>query len=311
MASDYPVPTTEELDALFEGLSNWTRWGPDDELGTLHFLTDERRAAAAALVSTGQAISLAHDLATEPMPDHPHPVQHHMLASGDARDSNGITGYEAARDHLALDIHGLWTTHVDALSHIFVRGRMYGGRPASDVRSDGARANTVLSMADGVIGRGVLLDVPRALGVAFFDGTEVVTVADLEATEAHQGVRVGPGDVLLVAWGREPRRGSRRGFDGFSGLHPECLPWLAEREVAVLGSDGISDPMPFIGTPDWPFPVHQIGIVAMGLPLIDNVRLAPLGERCAGLGRWEFLFTMAPLRIPKGTGCPVNPVAVL
>ena len=311
MASEYAVPTTEELDALFEELSNWTRWGPDDERGTLHFLTDERRSSAAALVSTGQSMSLAHDLATEPMPDHPHPVQHHMLASGDARDSNGIAGYEAARDHLALDIHGLWTTHVDALSHMFVRGRMYGGRPASDVRSDGARANTVLSMADGVIGRGVLLDVPRALGVAFLDAAEVVTVADLEVAEAHQDVRVGPGDVLLVAWGRESRRGSRRGFDGFSGLHPECLPWLAEREVAVLGSDGISDPMPFIGTPDWPFPVHQIGIVAMGLPLIDNVRLAPLGERCAELCRWEFLFTMAPLRIPKGTGCPVNPVAVL
>jgi len=79
----------------------------------------------------------------------------------------------------------------------------------------------------------------------------------------------------------------------------------------VLGSDGISDPMPFAGTPEWPFPVHQIGITAIGLHLIDNVALARLGERCAAAGRWEFLFTMAPLRIPRGTGCPVNPVAVL
>ncbi len=311
MASTYPVPTTEELDAMFEALTNWTRWGADDELGTLHLLTDERRATAAGLVSTGESVSLSHDLATEPMSDHPRPVQHHMLASGDARDANGIEGYEAARDHLALDVHGLWTTHVDALSHMFVNGRMYGGRPASEVRSDGARSNTILSMADGVIGRGVLLDVPRALGVDYLDGSEVVTVADLEATEVHQGVRVGPGDVLLVAWGREARRRSRQGFDGFSGLHPECLPWLAERDVAVLGSDGISDPMPFLGVPGWPFPIHQIGIVAMGLPLIDNVRLASLAERCTELARWEFLFTMAPLRIPKGTGCPVNPVAVL
>lgn len=311
MASEFSVPTTEDLDGLFDQLSNWTRWAAGDELGTLHFLTDDRRAAAAGLVSSGESISLAHDLATEPMADHPHPVQHHMLESGDARDAVGIEGYEAARDHLALDVHGLWTTHVDALSHMFVQGRMYGGRPASEVRSDGARSNTVLSMADGVIGRGVLLDVPRALGVEFLGNGEVVTVADLEATEVHQGLRVEPGDVLLVAWGRESRRRSRRGFDGLSGLHPDCLPWLAEREVAVLGSDGISDPMPFLGTPGWPFPVHQIGIVAMGLPLIDNVRLARLAERCAELGRWEFLFTMAPLRIPKGTGSPVNPVAVL
>jgi kynurenine formamidase len=238
-------------------------------------------------------------------------VQHHMLASGDALDTNGIEGYESARDHLALDLHGLWTTHVDALSHMFVRGRMYGDRPATEVRSDGARANTILTLADGVVGRGVLLDVARTLGCDYLDTGQVVTVADLEATEVAQGVRVRSGDILLVAWGREARRRATRGFDGFSGLHAECLPWLAEREVAVLGSDGISDPMPFVGTPDWPFPVHQIGIVAMGLHLIDNVRLAPLSQRCAELDKWEFLFAMAPLRIPKGTGCPVNPLAVL
>ena len=311
MATEYPIPTTEELDAMFTSLRNWSRWGDDDQRGTLNFLTDEGRTAAAHLVACGESVSLAHDLATEPMADHPHPVQHHMLASGDALDANGIDGYESARDHLALDVHGLWTTHVDALSHMFVRGRMYGDRPATEVRSDGARANTILTLADGVVGRGVLLDVARTLGCDYLDTGQVVTVADLEATEVAQGVRVGSGDILLVAWGREARRRATRGFDGFSGLHAECLPWLAEREVAVLGSDGISDPMPFVGTPDWPFPVHQIGIVAMGLHLIDNVRLAPLSQRCAELGRWEFLFAMAPLRIPKGTGCPVNPLAVL
>jgi len=311
MGSIDRVPSTEELDAMFESLKNWGRWGADDQRGTLNHLTDERRAAAAALVVTGESVSLAHDLATEPRPEHANPVQHHMLASGDALDANGIPGYEAARDHLSLDLHGLLTTHVDALAHMFVRGQMFGGRPTSDVRSDGAVANTVLTMADGVVGRGVLLDVPRAIGSPFLDSGEVVTVEDLEAAEQAQGVRVGAGDVLLVAWGREARLADKKAFDGFSGLHAECLPWLQDRGVAVLGSDGISDPMPFVGTPQWPFPVHQIGIVAMGLPLIDNMALARLAERCAGTGRWEFLFTMAPLRIARGTGCPVNPVAVL
>jgi kynurenine formamidase len=311
MAGSYEVPTTEELDGMFEALKNWDRWGAGDQCGTLNHLTDSRRAEAAGLVRTGESISLAHDLATEPLPEHPHPVQHHMLASGDARDSNGIPGYEAARDHLALDVHGLWTTHVDALSHMFVRGEMFGGRPASDVRSDGARFNSVMSMADGVVGRGVLLDIPRALGTEFLSGGEVVTVADLEAAEEAEGVRVGSGDVVVVMWGREARRAATRGFDGFSGLHAECLPWLQERQAAVLGSDGISDPMPFVGTPDWSFPVHQIGITAMGLHLIDNMKVAHLSERCAAAGRWQFLFSMAPLRIVKGTGCPVNPVAVL
>jgi kynurenine formamidase len=234
-----------------------------------------------------------------------------MLASGDARHSNGIPGYEAARDHIALDVHGLFTTHVDALSHMFVRGEMFGGRPASDVRSDGAHSNTVLSMADGVVGRGVLLDVPRALGCDFLDSGEVITVDDLRATEQAQEVTVAAGDILLISWGRTARRAAKKGFDGFSGLHADCLPWIHDRSVAVLGSDGISDPMPFVGTPQWPFPVHQIGITAMGLHLIDNMSLAPLSEHCAASGRWEFLFTMGPLRITKGTGCPVNPIAVL
>jgi kynurenine formamidase len=311
MARDYEVPATDTLDRMYEDLKNWGRWGADDERGALNHITDDHRRRAAALVVRGESVSLAHDLATEPLPENPNVVQHHMLASGDARDSNGIPGYEAARDYLALDLHGLSTTHVDALSHMFVRGEMFGGRPASEVRSDGARANTVLSMADGVVGRGVLLDIPRALGTDFLGPGEVVSVADLESAEAAQHVEVGPGDVLVVAWGREARRKAVKSFDGFSGLHAECLPWLQERQVAVLASDGISDPMPFVGTEQWPFPVHQIGITAMGLHLIDNVATARLSERCAALDRWEFLFTMAPLRIVRGTGCPVNPLAVL
>lgn len=311
MSSDFRVPSKDELDEMYERLKNWGRWGDDDQRGALNHLTPERSAAAAALVRDGITVSLAHDLGTEASPENPHPAHHHMLASGDARDSNGIPGYEAARDYVGLDVHGLSTTHVDALSHMFVRGEMYGGRPASEVRSDGARANTIMSMAGGVVGRGVLLDVPRAMGIDFFDSGQVVTVEELEATEAAQGLTVGPGDVLLVRWGRDARRRAKQGFDGFSGLHAECLPWLHEREVAVLGSDGISDPMPFVGTPDWPFPVHQIGITGMGLHLIDNMALAELAEACAAAGRWEFLFTMAPLRIERGTGCPVNPIGVL
>jgi kynurenine formamidase len=267
--------------------------------------------AAAGLVRSGESISLSGDLGTEPSAENPHPAQHHMLASGDAREVNGIPGYEAARDHMAFDVHGLSTTHVDALSHMFVRGQMYGGRPASEVRSDGARSNTVLSMADGVVGRGVLLDVPRALGCPYLDTGAVVTVADLELAQETEQVEVSPGDVLLVAWGRQARRAAKKGFDGFSGLHAECLPWLQERQIAVLGSDGISDPMPFVGTPQWPFPVHQIGITAMGLHLIDNMVLDRLSDRCATAGRWAFLFAMGPLRMAGATGCPVNPVAVL
>ena len=250
---------------MYESLKNWGRWGTEDQRGTLNHLTDAHRAAAAASSAPGSRSAWPMISAPSPQPENPHPAQHHMLASGDARHTPGIPGYEAARDHIALDIHGLFTTHVDALSHMFVRGEMFGGRPASDVRSDGARSNAMTSMADGVVGRGVLLDVPRALGCEYLDAGQVVTVADLLAAEEAEGVQVETGDILLVAWGRAARRAAKKSFDGFSGLHPDCLPWLHERQVSVLGSDGISDPMPFVGTPEWPFPIHQIGITAMGL----------------------------------------------
>jgi kynurenine formamidase len=169
-----------------------------------------------------------------------------------------------------------------------------------------------MAMADGVVGRGVLLDNPRLRGVEYLENHDVIRRADLEAAESAAGVEVGTGDILLVSWGRDARRRARDGaFDGMGGMHPDCLPFIHEREVAVLGSDGISDPMPGVGIDQWPFPVHQIGITGIGLHLIDNMALEPLSIRCAEAGRWEFLFTMAPLRIERGTGCPINPVAVL
>lgn len=309
-------PTTAELDALFDELCTWGRWGDDDEKGALNHLTPAHRAHAATLVVDGTVVGLAHDLAVAPTVEVPVPAQHHMLTSGDALDAQGLPGYEACGDYIGTEVHGLGTTHVDALSHMFVRGRMYNGRPPSEVRSDGARRNTVLTLADGIVGRGVLLDVPAARGVDFLAPDAAVVVADLEAAEAAQGVRVGAGDLLLVSTGRDARRAAAGGHlnpftEGLAGLDPECLSWLAEREVALLGGDGISDRMPFRSTPQWPFPIHQVGIVAMGLHLVDNVHLAPLAAACAAAGRWEVLLTISALRIPGGTGCPVNPVALL
>ena len=309
------VPTEPELDALFDALSNWGRWGPDDERGTLNHLTAEHRRHAAALVADGTTVSLAHDLGVSPSPENPFPAHHHMIAAGDARENSGIPGYEASRDYVGTDVHGLGITHVDALCHMFVRGQMYNGRPASDVRSDGARANTIMTFAEGVVGRGVLLDVVAAQSVERIADGAVVTRAELEDAERVLGVEAGPGDVLMIATGRDARRAGAGGVlnpgQGMAGLHPDCLPYLREREIAVLGSDGISDPMPGLGIPNWPFPVHQIGITGLGLPLIDNLQLGSIGEACRAAGRYEFLFAMGTLRVVGGTGCPVNPIAVL
>lgn len=307
--------TTAEVDRIYDRVRNWGRWGAADERGTLNLLTDAVRARAGALVRDGATISMAHDLAVFPSAESPFPAQHHMLHSGDCLDAAGVPGYEATADYIGTQVHGLGLTHVDALSHMFVRGKTYNGFLPEDVKSNGALRNTIMSMADGVVGRGVLLDVPAALGVDWLPPTHSVRLADLLAAEKRQKLEVREGDILVISTGRDLRRASQQGVlnpftEGLAGLHAECLPYLHERGVAVLGSDGISDHMPFIGIPDWPFPIHQIGIVGIGLHLIDNMNLLPVSKACAARGRWEFLFTMNPLRIPKGTGCPANPVAV-
>jgi kynurenine formamidase len=307
--------TSDELDGIYESVKNWRRWGDADERGALNHLTDEHRAAAAATVTTGETVSLAHDLTTAPVPESPFPAHHHMLSSGDALDSAGVPGYEASQDYVGTAVHGLGITHIDALCHMFVRGEMYGGRPAAMVKSTGALANTILSAAGGVVGRGVLLDIPAVRGVPFLEPGVAITVDDLEAAEAAQHVAVGPGDLLVVSTGRDRRKAEGDGVldpfrGGLAGLHPRTLPWLHTRAIALLASDGISDRMPFIGTPNWPFPIHQIGITAIGLHLIDNMRLDEATAVCRRLERWEFLLTVSPLRIPGGTGSPVNPVAM-
>jgi kynurenine formamidase len=309
-----PLPTGDEMEALYESTKSWGRWG-DDDRGAVVLVTPERRIAAAGLVRTGRTISLAHDLTTEANEETPRPAEHRMLASGDDRESPNLPGYEATRDFVGTDVHGMGVTHLDALCHMFVQGQMFNGLPASLVTPGGARRNAVTALSDGIVGRGVLLDVPAARGVAFVPPDEPITVDDLVAAERRQSSAVGEGDLLVVSTGRAARRAAAGGrldpFASLAGLHPTCLPWLRERDIALLAGDGISDPMPAGPIDGWPFPVHQVAITGMGLALVDNLRLDDLVAACAEQGRWEFLLVVAPLRIPGGTGSPVNPIAVL
>lgn len=307
------LPSAAEMDDLFTEVSNWGRWG-DDDRGTLALITPERRAAAAALATTGVAVSLAHDLSTEPTVETPQPAQHQMLACGDHRAVPGLDGYEASRDFIGTEVHGMGVSHLDALCHMFVRGQMFNGLPAELVTESGAERNTVMAAADGIVGRGVLLDVARQRGAEFVTAEQPITAADLEAAATDQGSAVGPGDLLVVSTGRSARRRANGGelnpFVSLAGLHPDCLRWLREHDVALLCSDGISDPMPAGPIKGWPFPIHQVAITGIGMMLVDNLRLDDLISTCADLGRWEFLLTISPLRIPGGTGCPVNPIAL-
>jgi kynurenine formamidase len=313
-------PTEEEVLGYFERLSNWGRWGADDRLGTLNHITAQTRRTAASEVREGRAISLAWDIMPGLGGDPPVPPQRHMLLTGEGQHDQervrppgflavGKIGF--AVEHIGMQFHGRSMTHLDALSHCFWDGRIYNDLPSASVTAfRGATAHDVRSAADGIVGRGVLLDAAALHGGPLEPGT-ALTARHLERIEASQGTRVEPGDILLVHTGHDERRLATANPDlpGCPGLSPSCLPWLHDRGVAALGSDGANDvdPVPYRTISR---PIHAIAIVAMGLWLIDNLRLDELAAACAEDRRYTFLFQLAPLRIAGATGSPVNPIAL-
>jgi kynurenine formamidase len=309
--------SAERMREIFESVKSWGRWGAEDQAGALNLITLEKRRGAAALVRTGEAVSLARELPVRPSVENPSPALHMMVVAGDScgPEAHGVEGLETTMDFVGVAFHGMAVSHIDALCHVAVNGRMYNGFPVSDVKSIGALRNSIHVAKEGIVSRGVLLDIPRLRGVPWLELGEAIAPEELEAAERAQGVRVARGDILLVATGRDARKEKHGPWDvqhdGLAGLHPECIPWLRERDIAVLGCDGISDPLPAPGIPGWPIPVHQCTLVAMGVHLLDNLQLARLAVACAREGRWEFLLTVAPLRVERGTGSPVNPIAVL
>lgn len=300
--------TETELDALFDRVKNWDRWGPDDQRGCLNLITDKKVAAATSLVILGRTVSCALDLATAPAAHNPVPVAHYMIRAGDIQEGTG------SADYFAVASHGIAITHLDALCHIFHRDLMYNGRPKSLVTSTGALANAIDSGRNGIVSRGVLLDIPRLTGRPWLEPGEAIYIDDLEAAEAAQGVRVEEGDILLIYTGRHQRRLHHEQHEAFpdgklAGLHASSLEWIHQRGVALLGCDGVSDVRPSGGSGIYGLPIHTIAIPAMGLHLLDNADFGDLAATCAELSRYAFLFTLAPLRLPRGTASPVNPIA--
>jgi kynurenine formamidase len=319
------APTEAEVLSWFELLSNWERWGADDQLGTLNFIDADRRRKAAALVVEGVSVSCAWDISTRPqIGDHFGPPQRHMLMTGEGLADehrvvppHPVPGVDMSRSAGAIEyfgcvFHGVNITHLDALSHVFWDRKSYNGKPAELVNAAfGATNLAVTGLGDGILTRGVLLDIPALRGIDWLEAGEAVFPEDLEAAEKRQGIRVSTGDVVLLRTGyarRKREQGPIPTEKGQAGWHAACLPLLRERRVAAIGCDTAQDVVPS-GYLQLALPIHSIGIVAMGLWLLDNCDLELLAATCSRLRRWEFCFTVAPLRIEGGTGSPVNPLA--
>ena len=307
--------TPQYCESLFEQVCNWGRWGEADQQGALNLITAEKRRAAAALVTQGAAIGLGNPWPVVPGPHNPWPAEHRMIRAGDDCRYPGVPGLVVALDYIGVQHHGVACSHIDALCHVFVRERMYNDRPASEVKSTGALANDMQPFADGVVSRGVLLDLALAESLPHLPGDRRICIDQLEAAERQAGVCVEPGDVLLLHKGRERRVAAEGHRDpvaaGMPGLHPECALWLHERGVAVLGSDYMNDPQPNWPCAGWPIPIHYLGICGMGMTLMHNLDTEALAHACQASGRYAFQLVLAPLKIPGGTGSPLNPIAIL
>jgi kynurenine formamidase len=293
--------TEKEIIAMFPKISNWGRWGADDQHGALNFISDERRAAAARLAQSGATVS----------PDNPRPTTHLMIRSGRLGHPLGIQG---SADYFAIAAHGFSETHLDALCHYFWDDKMYNSFPSAEVNFQGAHRCGVEVARNGIIGRGVLLDIPKIRGVDWIEPGEAIFVEDLERAEREHHVRVGEGDLLMVRTGRARRRRERGGWsvfiEGLPGLDVSTMPWIFERRIALLGSDGVSDVMPSGYGHGLDLPVHTSTLVWMGVYLLDNADFEALAGHCAHIGRYEFMFVLAPLVLEHGTASPVNPIAI-
>jgi kynurenine formamidase len=301
----------EQFHELFGQVSTWRRGGRDQGRGGLDQLTPARVAAAAREVQTGRQVSMGLPLDLAAAPDNPSPPVHHMTGLADVPVGSGALRFATA--YIGMNVHGDTHTHVDALCHVAYDALLYGGVPAGTLTSAGAGALAIDLAGAGLVGRGVLLDIPRARGTPWLEPGDHVTTEDLQQAEIAQDVRVRPGDILCVRVGHCRRRNQMGAWDvadSRAGLHPEAMRFLAERQVAVLGSDGNNDTAPS-AVADVPYPVHVLAVNAMGLHLVDYLHLEELGELCQELGRWSFFCLIAPLRLAAGTGSPVNPIAVL
>ncbi len=302
------LPTEEEVLGYAESYSNWGRWGPDDQLGTLNLVTAEKRLQASRLVKEGVSVScswtISPDLPGETMSQ----VLHYMTATGEAGQEAEESG-----DFMGIAYHGNTITHVDALCHIFSGGKMYNGFPAKLVNSEsGAEVESVELLAQGVVTRGVLLDIPRLRGERYLDGPDPILPDELEEAEKAQGVKVESGDVLLIRTGHLARcyAGELSASDDpRPGPHASCIPWWRERDIAMLAGDQSNEVFPS-GYEGIRSPNHSIALPHLGLWLIDNANLEDLAEACAQRRRWEFMMVIAPLRFKNATGSPANPLAI-
>ena len=285
--------------------TNWGRWGENGGAGALNLITDQKRLDAIGLVKKGRSVSLSRPLPVAPAGDNPRPAQHYMHK--EARPFEG----GAAMDYYGVFYHGTATTHIDALCHVWNKDGMWDGKnPEEIIKFGGATYGTVDEWKNGILTRGILLDIPLHRNEPYVTKDNPVHCWELEDVAKSQGIEILPGDAVFVYSGREKYAAANDGRwgtpDGRPGLHASCLPFVKNNDISILGWD-MMDASP--NEYDVPWTVHGV-IFAYGVALVDNSLLEPLANVCAEEKQYEFMLTINPLYVEGGTGSPANPIAV-
>jgi kynurenine formamidase len=282
--------TKDQFDQWMTELSNWGRWGDDDQRGVLNLITEDKRRQASALVQTGVSVSLAHPITRQPgEPSRP-------INTNGALTNRFLVQGDFLFERMEIAYHGIALSHFDALCHVSYNGKLYNGFDFAEVVTEdgGCSKLSVTSAEEGIVTRGILLDIPETR----------VTLSDIEAFEQRTGITISSGDALLL---RTKRPGVEPAEFGGAGYEPSLIPFFKERDISLLGADV---PQEGGNIPGLFIPIHTFTIVALGMNLLDNLALDELAATAERLNRWEFMLVVEPLRVERGAGSPVNPVAI-
>ena len=311
-----PLPMSEdEFNQMLDDISNWGRWGDEDQLGTLNTITPAKKIEASKLVMVGKSVSLALELNKRQDIVNQKPFEHEVFVFGADESFEGMElgTTQAAGDVFKIDYHGFGHSHLDGINHFAVSGKMYNGFPFEPNVPNGFSKLGIENIGkEGIFSRGVLIDFPKFFGKDYIEPGQAITVKDIEAWEAASGISVSSGDVLLVRTGRwvqVEREGLWNFVEEASGFHASVATWLKERDVAAIGCDGVSDVMPS-GVENKLNPLHELVLVGLGMPIFDNLDLEDLSRISAEENRNTFLFVAAPMRVKGATGSPLNPIAI-
>jgi kynurenine formamidase len=298
--SDWSPPAQARVEGYFKELNNWGRWGDGDQLGTVNLITTATRAAAQALVRTGRTVSLARDIGPQPA------LMYHATFPSNRERADVVL------DRFDLVYHGYTITHIDALCHVAWDRQLYNGRPFMEsVTAAGATWCPIDPLFDGITSRGVFLDVAAGRKEGYVTVGHPVTPRELDAAAARAGVKVMPGDVVVVRSGQEAFQRAHPDWvprvSPHPGLHVSCLEWFREKDIAAIAWD-MMDERP-IGYPGFGMGAH-LAIPFLGLALVDNTYPERLAAVCKETARYEFLFTATPIRLVGSTGAPAHPLAI-